>query len=230
MAGRFRNGELGKVSTAHRKLHIRIKKWAKKMEYQWEVRRKKSGYSYHLNGKCIATAHPSSRVDTNLRQELIRAGIPRDIIGLVVMKGSRSGYELPDGNTPHDKSVSLNLRDAKAGELVWVRGHNTLVMKRLEQPDITKNCDWCGGCGSFKDFMERGFAHVFGEDWKETQEPIDYSSPEFEDIADDGTCPCVEIGVVVQFLPNGMKERYEHQFPPYDVEANRQKVESWTQR
>ena len=222
MSGRFRQGDIGKVSTAHRQLHKRIKKWARMMEYEWEVRRRKSGYSYHLNGKRIATAHPSSRIDTNLRQELIRAGIPRDVIG-IVMTGSLSGWELPDGDTPHDKSLGTNLRDAQTGELLWWRGHNVLTVGRIEQPDITKRCPACDGFGSVKDFLESVAEKVFGDELQH-QHPIDY-----EELGVDGDCECVGIGVIVQFLPNGL-DRYEHQFPPYDVEANRQKVESWTQR
>ena len=195
MAGRFRQGDLGRVPNAYRQLHKRIKKWARMMEYEWEVRRMRNGYSYHLNGKRLTSAHPSDKIPRALRQELIRAGIPRDVIG-IVMTGSLSGWELPDGKTPHDKSLGTNLRDAQTGELLWWRGHNVLVVGRIEQPDITKRCDWCEGEGG-----------VWGS-------PIDDEGKEREILPWD-VCECVGIGVIVQFLPNGM-DRYEHQFPPYE--------------
>lgn len=212
--GRVRNRT---TPNAFRQLHRRIKKWAKDNGHDWEVLETRSGWKYKLDGKIVASSHRSSFIDRNFKADLRRAGIPREVIGIIVMPGSFSGYELPDGMTPHwTNNLSANLRDAKVGELIWVRGHDVLVVGRIEQPDITKNCRGCRGCGSMKDFLESGFTEVFGEDWKETQEPVDFSAPEFDGIPDDGTCPCVEIGVVVQFLPNGMKQRYEHQFPPYE--------------
>jgi len=111
------------------------------------------------------------------------------VIG-IVMPGSLSGWELPDGNTPHDKSLGTNLRDAQTGELLWWRGHNVLVVGRIEQPDITKRCPYCDGKGEVE-FYE----YDEPEHWEE--------------------CECVGIAVIVQFLPNGM-DRYEHQFPPYE--------------
>ena len=230
MPGRFRHGDLGRVPNAYRQLHKRIKKWAKKMEYEWEVRRMRNGYSYHLNGKRIHSSHPSDKIPRALRAELIRAGIPRDVIG-IVMPGSLSGWELQDGDTPHDKSLGTNLRDAKVGELIWWRGHNVLVVGRVEQPDITKRCSNCEGDGNDKEyFAEMEDEWRYNLEHEPSQDEIEEKmmSDEVEEEWD-RDCECVGIGVIVQFLPNGL-DRYEHQFPPYDVEANRQKVESWTQR
>ena len=207
MPGRFRQGDLGRVPNAYRQLHKRIKKWAKKMEYEWEVRRMRNGYSYHLNGKRITSTHPSDKIPRALRAELIRAGIPRDVIG-IVMPGSLSGWELQDGDTPHDKSLGTNLRDAKVGELIWWRGDGNDKEYFMEMED-----EW-----------RYNLEHEPSQDEIEEKMMSDEVEEEW-----DRDCECVGIGVIVQFLPNGL-DRYEHQFPPYDVEANRQKVESWTQR
>lgn len=181
-------------SPAFRQLHKRIKKWAKKMSHEWEIISGKSGWKYKLNGEVIAATHPRTELGKNFKADLQRGGIPREVIG-IVMPGSLSGWELPDGNTPHDKSLGTNLRDAQTGELIWWRGHNVLVVGRIEQPDITKRCSTCDGKGQVE------FEYDF-EDGEEEEIDVEY-------------CECVGIGVIVQFLPNGM-DRYEHQFPPYE--------------
>ena len=217
-------------SPAFRKLHRRITKWAKKMSHEWEIISGKSGWKYKLNGEVVAATHPRTELGRAFKGDLRRAGIPRDVIG-IVMPGSLSGWELQDGDTPHDKSLETNLRDAQTGELLWWRGHNVLVVGRVEQPDITKRCSNCEGDGNDKEyFAEMEDEWRYNLEHEPSQDEIEEKmmSDEVEEEWD-RDCECVGIGVIVQFLPNGL-DRYEHQFPPYDVEANRQKVESWTQR
>jgi len=193
--GRVRNRT---TPNAFRQLHRRIKKWAKDNGNDWEVLETRSGWKYKLDGKIVASSHRSSFIDRNFKADLRRAGIPREVIGIIVMPGSFSAYELPDGMTPHwTHNLSANLRDAKVGELIWVRGHDVLVVGRIEQPDITKRCSTCDGKGEVALDEYDEDEHL--PDWKEWEE-----------------CECVGIAVIVQFLPNGMKQRYEHHFPPYE--------------
>jgi hypothetical protein len=180
-----------KQSSVFRRLHKDIKKWAKENGHEWEVLSTKNGWKYKLDGKRITSSHKANHLTNDFKSALRRAGIPREVIG-IVMPGSFSGYELPDGITPHwTHNLSANLRDAKVGELIWVRGHDVLVVGRIEQPDITKRCPYCDGKGEVE-FYE----YDEPEHWEE--------------------CECVGIAVIVQFLPNGMKQRYEHHFPPYE--------------
>lgn len=186
--GRVRNRT---TPNAFRQLHRRIKKWAKDNGHDWEVLSTRSGWRYKLDGKIVASSHRSTFLNSNFKADLRRAGIPREVIGIVVF-GSISAYELPDGMTPHwTHNLSANLRDAKVGELIWVRGHDVLVVGRIEQPDITKRCPYCDGKGEVE-FYE----YDEPEHWEE--------------------CECVGIAVIVQFLPNGMKQTYAHHFPPYE--------------
>jgi hypothetical protein len=166
------------------------------MSHEWEIISGKSGWKYKLNGEVVAATHPRTELGRAFKADLRRAGIPREVIG-IVMPGSLSGWELPDGNTPHDKSLETNLRDAQTGELIWWRGHNVLVVGRIEQPDITKRCSSCLGSGEI-------------DCWTFTDETETEIDEEWEE-----DCECVGIAVIVQFLPNGM-DRYEHQFPPYE--------------
>ena len=202
-------------SPAFRQLHKRIKKWAKKMSHEWEIISGKSGWKYKLNGEVIAATHPRTELGKNFKADLQRGGIPREVIG-IVMPGSLSGWELPDGNTPHDKSLGTNLRDAQTGELLWWRGHNVLVVGRIEQPDITKRCPACEGRG-----WDREHYWKNNDEWESTL-PDGITDEERNALLDtidddewDRDCECVGIAVIVQFLPNGM-DRYEHQFPPYE--------------
>jgi hypothetical protein len=144
------------ASKIHRELHKRIKRYCKTEGHEWEVRSTRNGYAYYLDGERIYSTHPSNYLSPDLRQAFIRAGIPREVIGLEItveqlFAGTivnnvpqwKNREDLENGDVERCESVSDDLDNAQVGDLVWLDGHNVLITKRIEHPELQDICCFC---------------------------------------------------------------------------------------
>jgi len=196
------------ASKIHRELHKRIKRYCKTKGHEWEVRSTRNGYAYYLDGERIYSTHPSNYLSPDLRQAFIRAGIPREVIGLETAspfarqmdethwQKNACALDIGDlewGDTEHDESLSDDLDNAQAGDLVWVDGHNVLITKRLEHPELQDRCFWCEGKGEAEHYD-------YDEETDETLETTTTMS----------CFGCQNLKTYIEFQPNGEDKRYAH--------------------
>jgi len=143
-----------------RQLHKRIDKWAKNNNYEWRLERTLNGWKYYLHRECIASSHKADYLTKGFKSVLRRAGIPREVIGFGVLGISwqQEASHLPNedleaGDTEHDKRLSDDLDNAQVGDLAWIDGHNVLITKRIEHPELTDRCHSCEGAGEAEDYQ-----------------------------------------------------------------------------
>jgi hypothetical protein len=181
---------------AFRQLHKSIKKWAKKNKHDWRVEATTNGYKYYLNDVRISSSHPNEWIPNALKAAFNRAGIPKDVIGLELTEQSWQHKathlcwaDLDEGTTERDERVGDDIKNAQVGQQVWFRGHQVLVVKRIEHPELTNTCNDCKGEGESM--------HVYLDD---------YDEEIVEEVME--RCYCTRTKYWLEFCPDGSTVRY----------------------